>query len=100
MELRVASVGGPVHDRGALLPGYWADVLIYDLEELFFDMTSYEIVHDMPQGDWRRRGKAGGYRYIMVNGEITHDNDQTTGQTPGTLVQTTTPRADPAVTRS
>jgi len=80
-----------IHDRGALLPGYWADVLIYDLDELFFDMTRYQIVYDMPGGDWRRKGDAGGYRYILVNGDITHESDQTTGRTPGQLVQVTMP---------
>ena len=66
-------------------------MLIYDLEELFFDMTSYEIVHDMPNGDWRRQGRAGGYRYILVNGEITHERGVSTGQTPGRLVRVTSP---------
>ena len=78
-------------DRGALLPGYWADVLIYDLDALFFDQSRYEIVHDMPGGDWRRKGNAGGYDYIVVNGEITHASDAPTGATPGVIVQTTTP---------
>ena len=75
-----------------MLPGYWADVLVYDLDELYFDMTRYEIVHDMPNGDWRRKGRAGGYRYILVNGEVTHERDETTRATPGVVVQTTTPR--------
>lgn len=76
-----------IKDRGALLPGYWADVLIYDLDELYFDMRRYEIVHDMPGGDWRRKGRAGGYAYILVNGEITHERDKPTGSTPGRLVR-------------
>lgn len=76
-------------DRGALLPGFHADVLIYDLADLYFDMTRYDIVHDMPDGDWRRKGRAGGYDYILVNGRITHRNDQSTGNTPGDLVQVT-----------
>jgi len=80
-----------IHDRGALLPGYWADVLIYDLDELFFDQTSYEIVHDMPQGDWRRQGRAGGYSYILVNGEVTHEGGVRTGETPGQVVRVTSP---------
>lgn len=80
-----------IHDRGALLPGYWADVLIYDLDELFFDTASYEIVHDMPQGDWRRQGRAGGYQYILVNGVVTHESDVSTGQTPGRVVRVTSP---------
>ncbi|MEM9610231.1 MAG: amidohydrolase family protein [Actinomycetota bacterium] len=80
-------------DRGALLPGYWADVLIYGLDELYFDMTRYEMVHDMPNGDWRRRGNAGGYRYILVNGVVTHDRDATTGETPGHFVDGATTAA-------
>ncbi len=76
-----------IKDRGALLPGFWADVLIYDPEELYFDMQRYEIVHDMPGGDWRRKGRAGGYDTIMVNGVVTHRRDTPTGATPGRLLR-------------
>ena len=72
-----------IKDRGALLPGFWADLLIYDPGELYLDLGRYEIVHDMPEGDWRRKGRAGGYEYILVNGEITHHRDKPTGATPG-----------------
>ncbi|MFV8816657.1 N-acyl-D-amino-acid deacylase family protein [Haliea sp. E17] len=74
-----------IRDRGALLPGYWADILVYDLEALYFDTRRYEIVHDMPGGDWRRKGRAGGYEYILVNGQVTHRMDVPTGKTPGQL---------------
>lgn len=76
-----------IYDRGALLPGYWADILIYDLDELYFDRRRYAIVHDMPNGDWRRKGRAGGYEYILVNGIVTHRRDVPTGATPGRLVR-------------
>ncbi|TGD72512.1 amidohydrolase [Mangrovimicrobium sediminis] len=76
-----------VADRGALLPGFWADILIYDLDELYFDTFRYEIVHDMPHGDWRRKGRAGGYDYILVNGGITHRRDEPTGVTSGQLLR-------------
>lgn len=76
-----------IKDRGALLPGFWADLLIYDPGELYFDMQRYEIVHDMPEDDWRRKGRAGGYTYILVNGEITHQGDKPTGATPGRLLR-------------
>lgn len=82
-----------IHDRGALLPGFWADVLIYDPEDLHFDQQRYEIVHDMPGGDWRRKGKAGGYACIIVNGEVTHERDTPTGATPGRLVRVTRDRS-------
>jgi N-acyl-D-aspartate/D-glutamate deacylase len=74
-------------DRGALLPGYWADVLIYDPAELWFDMERYDIVHDMPGGDWRRKGRAGGYHAVLVNGAITHRSDLPTGAVPGQLLK-------------
>lgn len=81
-----------IMDRGALLPGFWADVLIYDLDELYFDTQRYEIVHDMPQGDWRRKGRAGGYDIIMVNGVVTHRRDRPTGATPGQPVRVSSDR--------
>jgi len=86
-----------IKDRGALLPGFKADVLIYDLKNLYFDMEKYEIVHDMPNGDWRRKGRAGGYDYILVNGQITHRSDQPTGNTPGELVRVTRNLGQPRV---
>lgn len=73
--------------RGAILPGFSADLLIYDLDALYFDETRYEIVHDMPGGDWRRRGRAGGYDYVLVNGVVTHRGDRPTGRVPGDLVR-------------
>jgi N-acyl-D-amino-acid deacylase len=81
-----------IKDRGAVLPGFWADLLIYDLDDLYFDTQSYEIVHDMPNGDWRRKGRAGGYEYILVNGVVTHRRDKPTGATPGQLVRVCTDR--------
>lgn len=72
-----------IRNRGALLPGFKADLLIYDLDKLHFDMSQYELVHDMPGGDWRRQARAGGYDYVLVNGQITHEQDKPTGATPG-----------------
>ena len=86
-----------IADRGALLPGMWADILIYDLDKLYFDTQRYEIVHDMPNGDWRRKGRAGGYDYILVNGVVTHEGDRPTGATPGRFVQVTTDRGAQAL---
>ncbi len=84
-----------IKDRGALLPGFWADILIYDLDELHFDTQRYAIVHDMPGGDWRRKGQAGGYDHILVNGVVTHHRDAPTGDTPGHLVRVTRRASEP-----
>lgn len=78
-----------LEDRGALLAGFKADILIYELDKLYFDMERYRIVHDMPNGDWRREATAGGYDYVLVNGEITHQEDQPTGASPGYLARVT-----------
>ena len=72
-----------IKDRGALLEGMAADVLIYRLEYLYFDQDRFEVVHDQPGGDWRRKARAGGYRYVLVNGEVTFEQDRKTGATPG-----------------
>ena len=73
-------------DRGSLEVGKAADVLVFDLAKLFFDQTQYEHVYTMPNGDWRKMARAGGYSYIIVNGQITHDHDKTTGITPGRMI--------------
>ncbi len=76
-------------DRGALLAGFAADILIYDLDTLFIEYDRYEIVHDMPLESWRRKPKAGGYERIMVNGVTTHIKDEPTGDTPGSVLRVT-----------
>ena len=81
-----------LYDRGALLPGLAADLLIYDLADLYYDLDRFEVVHDMPQGDWRRRARAGGYSRILVNGVTTHRNDRPSGAVPGRLLRVTDPR--------
>lgn len=80
-----------LQDRGALLPGFWADILVYDLDALFIDTSRFTIVNDMPLGDWRRKPNAGGYDRILVNGVTTHQGDAATGATPGQLLTVTTP---------
>lgn len=81
-----------LNDRGALLPGFWADILIYDLDALYLHETRYRIIKDMPLGDWRRAPDAGGYARILVNGKTTHVGDKSTGATPGQLLRVTSDR--------
>lgn len=76
-------------DRGAILPGFGADILIYRLGNLYLDTTRHDIVHDMPLGSWRRKPKSGGYDRILVNGVTTHLNDKPTGATPGRVLRIT-----------
>lgn len=75
-------------DRGVLREGAPADVVVYDLENLGQTPTdSYETVHDLPGGDWRRVRRSEGYRYTIVNGEVTFEDGVCTGATPGKLVR-------------
>ena len=72
-------------DRGVIAEGRPADIVVYDYDEL--KCTPSEIAHDFPGGEWRRIQKAIGYRYIMVNGEVTFRDGDCTGATPGKLLR-------------
>ena len=72
-------------DRGRLVEGAPADVIVYDFDNLTIEPT--EVVHDLPGGDWRRVQRATGYRYVVVNGEITIEDDRETGTSSGRLLR-------------
>lgn len=72
-------------DRGVLSEGYAADIVMYDYEALA--MEPIEVAHDLPGGEWRRVQRARGYRYIMVNGEVTFVDGEPTERTPGLLLR-------------
>ncbi len=72
-------------DRGVLRQGYAADIVMYDYQSL--EIAPIEVVHDLPGNEWRRVQRARGYRYIMVNGEITFVDGQPTMRTPGLLLR-------------
>ncbi len=72
-------------DRGLLREGAPADIVVYDFDRLH--VGPMEIARDLPGGEWRRVRKAEGYRCIMVNGQITIENDNQTGVTPGRLLR-------------
>jgi N-acyl-D-amino-acid deacylase len=72
-------------DRGVLRAGYAADIVIYDYDRL--GMEPSVVVHDLPGGEWRRVQRPRGYRYIVVNGEVTFVDGQSTKLTPGLLLR-------------
>ncbi|WP_168072242.1 amidohydrolase family protein [Caulobacter sp. SSI4214] len=88
LSFKVARTIG-LSDRGAILPGFWADLLIYNLADLYQDRDRYEIVHDMPNGDWRRNARSGGYSRILVNGVTTYHDGKPTGALPGQFARVT-----------
>ena len=75
-------------DRGVLREGAPADVVVYNLEELDVDPHWVgDIEHDFPGGEWRRVQHAIGYKSIIVNGEVTFEDGECTGATPGKLLR-------------
>lgn len=71
--------------RGVLRKGVPADIVIYDYEKLA--VLDDEIVHDLPGGEWRRVQRAQGYRYVLVNGEVTIKDDRQTETYSGRLLR-------------
>jgi N-acyl-D-amino-acid deacylase len=72
-------------NRGTLVEGNWADIVVYDLNGLA--IKPLEIVHDFPGGEWRRVQRAEGYHTVMVNGSVIIQNGKETGATPGRLLR-------------
>jgi N-acyl-D-aspartate/D-glutamate deacylase len=71
--------------RGVLKQGAPADIVVYDYDKLA--VLQDEIVHDLPGGEWRRIQRARGYRWVLVNGEVTIKDDQQTGRHSGQLLR-------------
>jgi N-acyl-D-aspartate/D-glutamate deacylase len=74
-------------DRGTLEPGKAADIVCYDLERL--GSTPVEKAYDFPAGEWRRVQRGIGYRHVLVNGEVTIEDDKPTGRRSGRLLRDT-----------
>ena len=72
-------------DRGILREGAPADIIVYDYENLA--VREEQIVHDLPGGEWRRIQRARGYRWILVNGQVTIRDDEPTGAFAGRLLR-------------
>jgi N-acyl-D-aspartate/D-glutamate deacylase len=75
-------------DRGFLREGAPADVVVYDLAKLrVYPEWTGEVAHDFPGGEWRRIQRSEGYRWTIVNGEVTFEDGACTGATPGKLLR-------------
>ena len=71
-------------DRGTIEVGKAADVVVYDYENL--GVLPVEKLEDQPGGEWRRVQRAKGYRFIVVNGEVTIEEDRELGRYPGQML--------------
>ena len=79
-------------DRGFLREGAPADIVVYDLARLKrLPEWEFEVAHDLPANEWRRVQRSQGYKWTLVNGEITFEENeegqQCTGATPGRLLR-------------
>jgi N-acyl-D-aspartate/D-glutamate deacylase len=72
-------------DRGTIAEGAPADLVVYDFERLACLPT--EVAHDFPGGEWRRIQRAQGYRFVLVNGQVTIEDDRETGVHSGRLLR-------------
>lgn len=73
-------------DRGCIREGLAADFMIYDLEKLA--IKEPEVVNDVPPDNGARLvQRPEGYRWIMVNGEVTFEDSKETGVYPGKLIR-------------
>ncbi|MDO7835455.1 amidohydrolase family protein [Sphingobium sp. HBC34] len=87
LSQRPAEVLG-LEDRGTLVEGKAADLYIYDYEKLDYNREQMDIVHDLPENDWRRVIRAQGVEWVVVNGEPIMHNSEATGAMPGRMLET------------
>jgi N-acyl-D-amino-acid deacylase len=77
MTLEQAELLG-LKDRGVIRQGAIADIAVFDLAELHWDVE--QKVFDVPGGKPRFRRPVGGMRYTFVNGVLAQKDGELTGQ--------------------
>ncbi|HXJ81591.1 MAG TPA: amidohydrolase family protein [Candidatus Methylomirabilis sp.] len=74
-----------LNDRGLVRLGYQADLVLFDESRVRPAMPTVET--DLPGGARRLVQKAEGIAAVVVNGQVTLENGESTGATPGQLVR-------------
>ena len=74
-----------LRDRGRILPGYRADLVVFDPERVA--PGSERTVDDLPGGAARLYAEATGFAHVYVNGTAVVDDGRLTGATPGALLR-------------
>ena len=64
-----------IHDRGLITKGYFADIAIFDPDEII-DKATFENPHQY----------AIGTKFVLVNGTVVVENGQHTGARPGRIL--------------
>jgi N-acyl-D-aspartate/D-glutamate deacylase len=72
-------------DRGVLREGAAADIVVYDYEKLDYEFPNFR--HDLPGDEYRVVSAGTGYRYVIVNGQVTIEDDKETQVYAGRLLR-------------
>src|SRR2546430_2745291 len=80
-----------IHDRGLVRTGYRADLVVFDERRVRPAMPTVQT--DLPGGARRPVQKAEGIAATVVNGQVTLENGEPTGRTPGGLLHGPGPRS-------
>ncbi len=70
-----------------LREGLAADIIVYDLDQIGFAEGDPVYANDFPGGERRLIQMAVGYRYTIVNGQVTLIDSQPTGTLSGKLLR-------------
>ena len=74
-----------LHDRGLLMPGMVADIVIFDPDTV--RPLPQEVVHDFPTGAMRMREPAEGIIMTIVNGQILLEDGKHSDALPGRVLR-------------
>ncbi len=72
-------------NRGVLREGAAADIIVYDYEKLDYEFPTFR--HDLPGDEYRVTSNGTGYRWVLVNGEVTIEDDRPTNVHSGQLLR-------------
>jgi N-acyl-D-aspartate/D-glutamate deacylase len=74
-----------LRDRGAIAPGYKADINVIDYDRL--QLRPPEVIYDLPSGGRRLVQRTDGYVATIVSGVPVYRDGEATGALPGRLVR-------------
>ena len=64
-----------IHNRGLITEGYYADIAIFDADEII-DKATFEEPHQY----------ATGIKFVLVNGQVVVEQGRHTGRRPGKII--------------
>src|SRR6516162_134664 len=74
-----------IKDRGRIDGGYWADLVLFDLEKI--GTTPLSTVHDLPAGAPRLTTTSTGVEHVLVGGQPVVRHGTLTAELPGRLLR-------------